>query len=415
MPSTAVLTDHGITPCTPSAPVLDVVVPVYNEQADLDPCVRRLVGHLASELPYSYRITIADNASTDATPNIAAALADEFAEVTSVRLERKGRGFALHQVWARSDADVLVYMDVDLSTDLAALLPLVAPLISRHSDLSIGTRLASGARVVRGTKRELISRSYNLILRGALAARFSDAQCGFKAIRRDVAAELLPLVEDDGWFFDTELLVLAQRSGLRVHEVPVDWIDDPDSRVDVVATAVADLKGVARLARGLVRGSIPTADVRRELGRNTLRPAPPASFAGQLAQFVAIGIASTVLYAVCFLLLRAPLGAAWANVTALVLTAVANIASNRRFTFGLRGRDDRLRQQVQGMLVLALGLLLTTAALAVLHAAAPEPSHRTELLVLVLANLVTTAVRFVAFRSWVFADARIPPEGTTSP
>ena len=124
-------------------------------------------------------------------------------------------------------------MDVDLSTDLAALLPLVAPLLSGHSDLAIGSRLARGARVVRGAKREFISRCYNLILRASLAARFTDAQCGFKAIRADVAARLLPLVQDTGWFFDTELLVLAQRAGLRIHEVPVDWVDDPDSRVDI--------------------------------------------------------------------------------------------------------------------------------------------------------------------------------------
>ena len=142
-------------------------------------------------------------------------------------------------------------MDVDLSTDLAALLPLVAPLLSGHTDLAIGTRLARSSRVVRGAKREVISRCYNLLLRAALAPRFSDAQCGFKAIRADRARELLPLVEDTGWFFDTELLVLAERAGLRIHEVPVDWVDDPDSRVDIVATALADLKGIARLRRAL--------------------------------------------------------------------------------------------------------------------------------------------------------------------
>ena len=160
-------------------------------------------------------------------------------------------------MWDDSDAQVLAYMDVDLSTDLAALLPLVAPLISGHSDVAIGTRLSRGSRVVRGAKREFISRCYNLILRSTLAARFSDAQCGFKAIRADVAHALLPHVEDTGWFFDTELLVLAERSGLRIHEVPVDWVDDPDSRVDIVSTAVADLKGVARLLKGFATGAIP--------------------------------------------------------------------------------------------------------------------------------------------------------------
>src|SRR5439155_17803933 len=140
--------------------------------------------------------------------------------------------------WGTSRARVVCYMDVDLSTDLRALLPLVAPLISGHSDLAIGTRLSRSARVVRGARRELISRGYNRLLRMFLRARFSDAQCGFKAIRRDAARRLLPSVIDDGWFFDTELLVLAQRAGLRIHEVPVDWVDDPDSRVDIVRTAL---------------------------------------------------------------------------------------------------------------------------------------------------------------------------------
>jgi glycosyltransferase involved in cell wall biosynthesis len=225
--------------------------------------VHRLHAHLSDHFPYSVRITIADNASTDATLAIAHRLAGELPHVTVVHLDEKGRGRALSRVWSASDAAVLAYVDVDLSTDLNALLPLVAPLITGHSDLALGSRLARGSRVVRGAKRELISRSYNLLLRGTLAVRFSDAQCGFKAIRGDVAARLLPMVQDTGWFFDTELLVLAQRAGLRIHEVPVDWVDDPDSRVDVIATAIGDLRGVRRVAWGLASGRIPLAELRR--------------------------------------------------------------------------------------------------------------------------------------------------------
>jgi glycosyltransferase involved in cell wall biosynthesis len=251
-------------------PVLDVVVPAYDEEADLPRCVRRLHAHLSGELPYPFRITVADNASTDGTLRIAHELARELPHVRVVHLAQKGRGRALHTVWSRSDAPVLAYMDVDLSTDLGGLLPLVAPLLSGHSDVAIGSRLARGARVVRGPKRDFVSRCYNLILRTVLQVRFSDAQCGFKAIRRDAAAQLLPLVEDTGWFFDTELLVLAERAGLRIHEVPVDWVDDPDSRVDIVATAVADLKGVGRLLRGLTSGRLPVDRVRARLGRAPL-------------------------------------------------------------------------------------------------------------------------------------------------
>jgi glycosyltransferase involved in cell wall biosynthesis len=207
---------------------VEIVVPVHDEETDLEPSVRQLHRYLGACFPHSWAITIADNASTDGTWAIARCLATELDGVQARHLDRKGRGRALRAAWSVSTASVVAYMDVDLSTDLNALLPLVAPLVSGHSDIAIGTRLAPGADVVRGPKREAISRVYNLLLKAAVGAGFSDAQCGFKAVRADVVSALLPLVEDDGWFFDTELLVLAERNGLRLHEVPVDWVDDPD-------------------------------------------------------------------------------------------------------------------------------------------------------------------------------------------
>jgi glycosyltransferase involved in cell wall biosynthesis/putative flippase GtrA len=378
-------------------PVLDVVVPVYNEQAALADSVRRLHRHLSHDFPFTFRITIADNASTDTTPQIAMALAEELAEVRAVRLEQQGRGRALNAVWSTSDAPVLAYTDVDLSTDLAALAPLVAPLVSGHSDLAIGTRLGRGSRVVRGPKREVISRCYNLILRSTLATRFSDAQCGFKAIRSDVARQLLPYVRDTGWFFDTELLVLAERSELRIHEVPVDWIDDPDSRVDILATALADLRGIARLLKGFVRGEIPVQAIGAQFGR----AAAPRSLLGQAVRFSAIGILSTLAYLGLFLLLR-PLGPQPANLIALLVTAVANTAANRRFTFGVRGAVGAARHQFEGLVVFAVGLALTSGALVVLHWVA-DPARVVELAVLVVANLAATVLRFVLLRNWVFS------------
>jgi glycosyltransferase involved in cell wall biosynthesis len=207
--------------------------------------VRRLVAYLRESFPFRTRVTIADNGSTDATWAIAGRLARELPEVRAVHMDLPGRGRALRAIWSQSEAEVLAYTDVDLSTDLNALLPLVAPLLSGHSDLAIGTRLARGSRVIRGPKRELISRGYNLLLRTLMGARFPDAQCGFKAIRREAARALLPLTRDTGWFFDTELLVLAERAGLRIHEIPVDWIDDLGSRVDIIAT----LRSLLRPAR----------------------------------------------------------------------------------------------------------------------------------------------------------------------
>src|SRR5260370_40943987 len=226
---------------------VDIVVPVRNEERDLAPSVRRVVGYVRESLPVSARVTVADNGSPDATWAIAPRLARELPEVRAVQMEEAGRGRALRAIWSQSEAEVLAYMDVDLSTDLNALLPLVAPLLSGHSDVAIGTRLARGSRVIRGPKRELISRGYNLLLRTLMGARFSDAQCGFKAIRRDPAHALLPLTQDNGWFFDTAPLLLPVRAGLRLHEIPVDWTDDLDSRVVIIATALADLRGMALL------------------------------------------------------------------------------------------------------------------------------------------------------------------------
>ncbi len=391
----------------PDHPVLDVVVPVFNEETDLEPSVRRLHAYLTDEFPYRFRITIADNASTDATASIGARLARELPSVVFVRLVRKGRGRALRAAWSASDAQVLAYCDVDLSTDLAALLPLVAPLISGHSDLAIGTRLGRGSRVVRGAKRELISRTYNLILHGALATRFSDAQCGFKAIRADVAKRLLPLVEDAGWFFDTELLVLAERAGMRIHEVPVDWVDDPDSRVDIVTTAVADLKGIARLGRALATRRLPLAELNGRLTTgDPVVAGVPRAMPGQLVRFAAVGVASTLAYLLLYALLRAGMGAFGANVLALVLTAVANTAANRRLTFGVRGRAGAAVHHAQGLAVFAMGLAFTTGALAALHAWAPGAGQLVEMLVLVAANALATLLRFIAFRSWIFRGKR---------
>lgn len=399
-----------------SVPVLDVVVPVYNEEAALADSIHRLHRHLTDSFPYPVRITIADNASVDETPRIAAELATELSdfrgersdggvEVRVVRLEEKGRGRALHRVWAESDAQVLAYMDVDLSTDLAALAPLVAPLISGHSDLAIGTRLGRGARVVRGAKREFISRCYNLILRSTLSARFSDAQCGFKAIRADVAERLLPHVADTGWFFDTELLVLAERSGLRIHEVPVDWVDDPDSRVDIIATAAADLRGVGRLLSGFAKGSIPVNAIAAQLSSGRTAAAPGSLFR-QVVRFGAVGVASTLAYLLLFVLLHPSMGAQVANLVALLVTAIGNTAANRRFTFGVGGRSRAARHHVEGLIVFGIALAITSGALAGLHAVVDQPHRMIELTVLVLANLAATAMRFVLLRGWVFHPRR---------
>jgi len=393
---------------SPSAPpVLDVVVPVHNEQHTVAACVRRLHAHLVQTFPYPFRITVADNASTDGTVAVARGLTAELSGVAVVVLTEKGRGRALKQVWLASDAPILAYLDVDLSTDLDALWPLVAPLMSGHSDLAIGSRLARGSRVVRGLKREVISRCYNLLLRGALGAGFSDAQCGFKAIRADVAAELLPLVQDTTWFFDTELLVLAERSGLRIHEVPVDWFDDPDSRVDVVATALDDLRGVQRMRGDLARRVLPVDDIARRMGR---LPAPGHAGAAawhQVRAFALVGVVSTVVHLGLFAALSPVVGSRQlANLLALLLATLVNTGLNRRWTFGVQGRSGRARHQAQGLAVFGVTWLVTAAALGGLHLLVPTPGTVLATGVLAAATAASTVLRFVAMRSWIFRSAR---------
>ncbi len=373
-PAPAGVRQRGMTyPALARALDVEIVIPVYNEERALAASIHRLHRFLDTHLPFSWQITIADNASTDITPEIARALAQDLDRVRVLQVAQKGRGRALRAAWSASRAAVVAYMDVDLSTDLHALLPLLAPLVSGHSQVAIGSRLARGSRVSRGPKREFISRTYNHILRSVLRARFTDAQCGFKAVRADVVPELLAAVRDESWFFDTELLIAAQRRGMRIHEVPVDWIDDPDSRVDIVSTALADLRGVVRLA-------IDTP----------------------VARFVAIGVVSTLAYALLFLALAGTVGSAVASAIALALTAIGNTAANRRLTFGIRGRAGLARQQAAGFLVFMLALGLTNGALSVLHDLDGHPPRLLEAAVLVLATLTATVTRYVALSSWVF-------------
>lgn len=390
--------------------VVEVVVPVYNEEAGIEASIRRLHAYLTDEFPLPWLITVADNASTDRTWPIACRLAYELDGVQGVHLEAKGRGRALRAAWAASPAPVVAYMDVDLSTDLDALLPLVAPLVSGHSDAAIGTRLAPGSRIVRGPRREAISRTYNLLLRATLHNGFSDAQCGFKAVRADVACALLPLVEDQGWFFDTELLVLAEANGLRIHEVPVDWVDDPDSRVDVVSTARDDLRGIWRMAKRMARGEATLSAGLLAPTRGGLEAGPPA-LSAQLVRFASIGLVSTLLFAVLFCLLVGPIGAVGALVVAFGLCSVVNTAANRRLTFSLSGRSDRRRHVVAGTVVAALPLALDLVALGLLAAAAVT-SLGAQLVVLTVVNGVAAVGRFLLLRRWVFRPAGAGQVGT---
>lgn len=227
---------------------IDVVIPVYNEERALPGSIAELHAFLEAHVPARWRIVIADNASVDATPEVGRALAAQYDRVEYLRLEQKGRGRALRRAWSTSDADIVSYMDVDLSTNLDAFVPLVTAIADGGYDVAIGSRLTRGARVTRQWKRELISRGYNLLIRLFFPRRtFADAQCGFKAVSRRAVDELLPLVENNHWFFDSELLLRALQRGYRVAEVPVAWIEDLDTRVKIAKTALEDVRGLIRV------------------------------------------------------------------------------------------------------------------------------------------------------------------------
>ena len=397
MATTMTSTRRAPAPAAP--PMVDVIVPVYNEELALTPSIARLHRYLATQFPFTWRITVVDNASTDGTAEIGRELATLLGGVRFVHLDRKGRGLALRTAWTTSDAAVVAYTDVDLSTGLDALLPLVAPLVSGHSDVAIGSRLAAGANVVRGPRREAISRSYNLILRAVFANRFHDAQCGFKAVRGDVARRLVPEVVDDGWFFDTELLLLAEHNGLRIHEVAVDWVDDPDSRVDVARTARDDLRGAARMAARFARG-----EGRLEFGDGA-RSAYADDGGRHLITFAGIGMLSTAASVALFLLLRPTLGPLLAVALAVAATALGNAWAHRRWSFSRRGR---VRRHVAAALSVTLvGIVASVAAVAV--ASALGAGLPGELLALAVAWGLTTLLRFTLLSTESVTSAASSP------
>jgi hypothetical protein len=400
---TARRTMGGMTVLTPPelsadprrAPLdVEIVIPVYNEAPLLAERITELRRYLDAEFPFRALVTIVDNASTDDTFSEATALADRTPGVAALHLPRKGRGYALRTAWSTSTAPVVAYMDVDLSTSLSALLPLVAPLLSGHRDVAIGTRLARGAHVVRGPKRELISRIYNLILRLSLRGRFSDAQCGFKALRREAALQLLPLVEDEEWFFDTELLVTAERLGLRISEVPVDWVDDPDSRVHIMATAVSDLRGVWRISHG------------RGRRRATSGGASATVTADQLFRFAGVGAISTLGYLFLFIAWRPMAGTYGANALALAICTLFNTAVHRELASNLHGSAHRGRYAAVSAGLFGLSLSLTTLALMGIRAV-DVSSLGLALIAVTAANGVAAVLRFAVLRAWIFRPAAL--------
>lgn len=352
---------------SPLSNLTEIAIPIYNEEKVLARSVRRLREYLDRNFPYPYLITIADNGSTDRSWEIATRLADELPDVRAVRVPVKGRGGAVRHVWGRSTATVVAYMDVDLSIDLDAFAPLVAAVMSGHSDIAIGTRYAQASYVDRSVTRAFFSRSLNFLLRHGMGARFSDAMCGFKAARREAAQELLPYVEDHKWFFDPELLFQAQRRGLRIHEIPVVCLDDPDSTVHVIRDARDDLLAMARVLPRLVGGLTSP-------------------------WFTSLWLLCTVLYAVLAAALQGVMPAVAGNAAALGLAAAANTAGLAVSSLGVRGAATVIRYQLLTWIDFLLRLVVSTVVVVAVQGLRPEASPTAEL----VAGFVAVASASVA-------------------
>ncbi|MEU5883687.1 glycosyltransferase [Spirillospora sp. NPDC047279] len=380
---------------------VDIAIPVRNGERALEGCVRALHEFLSRSFPLPWRITIVDAGSTDATWSVAIWLATMLDGVHVRRIERQGKGAAVRAAWLDSPADIVAYMDAGLSTGPSALPRLVAPLAGGHSEIAVGSRLSPGTRAARRWRRAAVSRAYNALLRLAFDTRSTDAACGFKAARSDVAHTLLPRVADDGWFFDTELLLLGEYNGLRIHEVPVGWEDDPGSRDGVARLVVQNVKGVLRTAREIStgRGAIP----RRSSRARRWPSAPALSGRGtrlaKLLPFALIGIASADAHLASYLLLRTWWEPAAANLVAAALAFFPNAEANRRWTFR-RPAGSPLRVLSRAAMLFLLTYASTSGAVLLIPAGAGLGA---EAAALVAGAALTTAFRFTALDRWVFA------------
>ena len=228
---------------------VDIVIPVYNEEQALPRSIMILADFLKDNLRNPWQIVIADNASTDKTKSVSDMLCERYSGINYLHIPQKGRGRALKAAWLDSTADIVSYMDVDLATDLTHFPQLVDSLQEGY-DVAIGSRLSKGSRVSRSMKREVISRSYNLLIKSMFFTAFQDAQCGFKALTRQTAQDIVPHIKNNNWFFDTELLIIAAKRGYKIKQLPVKWDDDPTSTVNIASTATEDIKGLLRLRFG---------------------------------------------------------------------------------------------------------------------------------------------------------------------
>ncbi len=223
-----------------------ITLPVFNEEKIIEKNVEIIRNFLIETFHDNTQIIIADNGSTDLTPEKSKKLSEKYSDIRYVYIYEKGRGRALRNALSKSNADVLSYMDIDISTNLEAF-PKLIKAIEDGYDIAIGSRFVKGSHVSRSIKRELLSRGYNILLKLFFDISFNDSQCGFKAVNRRIVEEIIPKVKDNAWFFDTELLIKAEKKGFKIKEIPVYWTENKDSKVNIIKTIVDYMRSIFRL------------------------------------------------------------------------------------------------------------------------------------------------------------------------
>lgn len=363
-----------------------IVIPIFNEEAALKTTVEKTLHFLNDETKYNYSVLIADNNSTDTSPDIAKTLAVENEKVSYLHLPRKGRGFALRTAWLETEADVLVYMDVDLSSPLKALPDLINPILDNQADIVFGSRLKPphGKAVNRNVTREITSRGYNLLLQFFMGADFKDAQCGFKAFSKQAFLELEPETKNNTWFFDSELLLLGQYKKLRLKEIGIRWEDDPNSSVNIVGTALENLK---------------------EMWRMYIKYRPQSLF-HKLFTFGIIGGLSTVGQLLLFLLLRIVLPSQVANTLSLIVLTILNTVANKRFSFRNKSTERYHHIFLVSLISFLVFWIPTTGALYILHETfGINDQPLTETIVILCASVVGTVLKFL-FLSYIYTPIK---------
>ena len=353
-------------------PKLLLMLPIYNEEEQLESSMRTVFDYATKNLSeYDWRVHVGDNASKDKSKEIYTKLHNENPTRFTFRtLDKKGRGLNLRDSWLKEEYDIAIYMDVDLSSDINAVKNMVDQIRDRKADLSVGSRLLPASKVIgRKLLREITSRGYVFIIKTLASTKISDFQCGFKAISKELALKIVPEVEDNTWYFDTELILLTEKSGYKVYECPVRWTDDPGSTVKVWKTATDDLKGLYRTLKQKKWLRLAINEEVKKKYKSTL-----FDFLIQFSKFFFIGGVSLLInWGVMLLTQRVihmevvfsigdtqikdyMIGA----VLGFIVSAIANYFLNKKFTFNNKLKAYG-KQMTKFFMVSIIGLILNTA------------------------------------------------------